>query len=528
MNKKKEKNYFNSNKGFKFKKTKDKDRTINNQVSTGRNNDIAWYSQNPVLLKIAGTMNFLYRSGRNMLKELCPGDWRTDDAELNIAPSVPGIASLTWMPTPGVSTDAHSPIMVAANKFFTALRLKNFSTSVYDPVDVMFYFLACDSIFAFYAYLTLIYTNTKKFSFLNQYYPAAILEALNVDYNDIKDHLDDLLFYINLSAEKLSKLRVPKDVYFIARHMHMSAQIYKDSESEKSQLYVFVPQFLYKYNPTVPSLETVDIGASVNKLTFSDLKTKFDSLLDAILPDEDMMVIAADVQKYLDRDYWTVNQLDWNSYQEPVYNKEMLWQLHNADFLPYTTASGLDITQIVDSNLNTILKYDPLFTTNEAGIELNRLIDSNSDTPTPEEVVESTRLKFCISNFQQTGVRTFTFKFLSCGSEVITNASVYYYDKDNVLTKVQILQFIMCNKGGNPNVWSFDSNGTDFTNMFILKSFQYSPIQYITLVNAANPAVKALIGINGELDNYAVIEGLQLKALNDQCLFSQFDLGSKI
>lgn len=520
-------------KAWKYRKAKVK---LNDKgISCGKNNDIAWYSQNPVLLKIAGTMNFLYRAGRNIIKELVPSSWQSDSG-YEMLPSVPGIISLNWIPTPGVSTDAHSPIMVAANKFFTALRLKNFSTSVYDPADVMFYFMACDSIFAFYAYLTLVYNHAMKFEFENQYYPRAILEALNVDYEDIILHLDDLLFYINLSAEKLSKLRVPKDVYFIARHMHMSAQVYKDTENIKSQLYVFVPQYLNKYDATVPELKPIAIGAEPNKMTFSDLKSKFDSMLNAILPDEDMMVIAADVQKYLDRDYWTVNQLDWNSRQEPVYNKEMLWQIHNADFLPYTSVDGLNITQIVDSNLNTIIKFDPVFTTNEAGVELNRIIDSNSDAPTPEEVVEATRLKFAVTNFTQTGVRQFTCKLFTCGSEILTNAKVFYYDKDNNLTSIPVLQFISVNSGTieSGTAWVFPQISEsirmsyDFLNMFVLKAFQYSPIQYLCLVNAANPAIKAFVGINGEVDNYAIIENVQLKALNDQCLFSQFDLGSKI
>lgn len=525
---------------FKKKKGKDgksfpnKKFDIKRDIPKGRNNDITWYSQNPLLMKIAGTVNFLSPAGSNL--GTCDNvTVMQSTGQYDYVPErVPGIVALNWIPTPGISTDAQSPINRCANKFFTALRLKNFSTSVYDPVDVMFYFLACDSIFAAYAYLTLIYTHAKTYKFTNLYYPKAILEALNVDADDIRENLDDMLFYINMLQSQLSVLRVPKDVYFIARHMHMSAQIYKDSESDKSQLYVFVPQYLYQYDATVPELKTVAFGAEPTHMSFATLKSKVDGIINAILPDEDMNIIAADVQKYLDKDYWTVNQLDWNTAQEPVYNEEMLWQIHNANMLLYTSATGLNITQTQTPNLDTILYWSPHFVTAEPALSMKRIINSDKEDPNPEVVIESTRLMFTVKNRTfNSGNVTWEYDLETCGSEILTNVQLLMFANNNNLIKRELTTFIKYTSNANIIQIAQDmaktecSFETDMLSLVMWNQFKWHPICYLVSFNSVTGNA-FFGGILADLDMYAVIDNKQLIAMNDQSLLSQFDLGSII
>lgn len=493
-------------------------------VPKGKDNDIAWYNQNPLLMKLSGLVNFYKRAGRNVVSELNPNFSGTH----TLMPSLPGIARISWIPTPGVAVDGNDAINVTLNKMYTDGRLKNINYSTYDPADVGFYLLACDSIFAFYAYMQLIYTHIKTWNFENQYYPQAIAAALNVDFNDIRDNLADFLFYINLKREEISKLKIPKNIPYIARHMHMSAQVYKDNENEKSQLYVLVPQYLYKYDATIPALIPVPIGASPTKLTLANIKTIFDDMLNKVLPDEDFMTIAADIVRYYESTtFWEVLPLDWNTINVPVYNKEMLWQIHNADFLAYTTVSNLNITQTIDANLNAIVVWNPTFTTSEGGINMKRLIDSNSPVPTAEEIVESTRLKFGVKNFTQTAPNTFTFNLDSCGSEIITNATVYYYDTSGVLTEKSFGQFVRISQTSalTPAIYFFVTND-ELIMSLTNRVFEYAPIQFYILQNGANPALINIMGINAQLDNYAVLENQQLLELHTQCLFSMFNLGS--
>lgn len=508
----------------------------------GKMNDISWYNKNPLLTKFASVVNFLKRVGSRL--DLCqytlsdqatPGVdtvWNND--------VVPGICTLFWIPTPGRVKDANSPINWCASKFFETLRLKNISISAYDPIDVMFYLLACDSIFSMYAFMVMIYSYIKNFLFRNKYYPRAVIESMNVDYQDIVDNLAEYAAYLSIVADRIKILRVPKAMSYIARHMHMSAQIYKDHDDDKAQLYNFVPGYLYKYDPTAPALIPINVGFNSTKLKLADIKSIMDQLTQAVLPDEDLGIIAADIEKFFGGEYWTVATVDWDTKLDPVYNKEMLWQIHNANFLPYTSVVNNEITQTIDANLNTIAKWDPEFTTSEAGTAYKRILDSDEPDPTGDDVVESTRLMFTLRDFVKVDQTTFKFKIGSCGSEILTNCKMTQYSRNGVLIHRNYTNFVKCGyyaPSGATDGWLYFPTtnptttpvedgliGDDLYSLLWGSVFEYRPICYLTRQLSSND--EQFVGIVAPLNNYAVLEDKQLEYLHENCLMSQFDLTS--
>lgn len=508
-------------------------------------NDVSWYNKYPELSKISGLVNefkplgLTYDWNKNRTTGVTGQHW--------MIPNFPGIMTLMWIPTPGVSTSPTDPINVSMSKFFTYMRLKNFSTSVYDPVDVAFYFLAMDSIFAMYTYMCMVYTQLRTYSFVNTYTPKAIASAMNVDFEDIMNHLDNLLFYINTVKERLSVIRVPKSIDYIARHMHMSQHIFKDADIDKAQMYLFVPQYLYQYDAQTPSLNAVPVGQNSTPLTFENLKTTMDGMLQAILPDEDMNIIAADIQKYVESDYWTVNSLDWSTMESPIYDPGMLWQIHNADIFPYANASGLNITQHTDSNINTIVYWNPTFYTPEYGVESLRVIDSKVNSPTSEEIIESSRLKFTC-RIDTVDSTNFGCSLISCGSEIISRAFITQRWPINYWNSIgkefitweftPYVRFSGANIGSEYKACfstqqvSGDTSGNyyfgaDLMSLLLGPQFDSSPIMYVVDQNGlTSTSVMNCLGPIGCLQNVISLDNDQVKALHDMALMSLWDAGS--
>lgn len=513
----------------------------NSKVNSGKPNDISWYNKNPLLLKQAGTVNFLMPQGRLLKieqKGIVSGfHWAgAGKTFLGTYKRIPGIARLGWIPTPGIAIDAVSPINKSMVKYFTKLRLKNLSISAYDPADVGFYLLAWDSVMAFYGYMTLIYGHAKSWNFENNYYPKAILKALNVNFNDIIDHLAEFVEYIDVIKHALEKARIPKDWTYALRHMHMSAQVYKDSPNNKAQMYVFVPDVVYKYNATVPSLDPIQVGTRVTPLTFANIKEICNDLLDAIIPNEDLQIIAADMEKYFEGNWIEPQDLSWESTATPVYNEEMLWQIHNSNFLPYTDITNANITQEINVNMDAIIKWNPTFKVSDGLCCCKRILDSKAEAPSPEEVIESTRLMYTVNTITQTAEFEFNITLASCGSEILTSVQIIVFDSNNDLRVQPVTTFInsvlqnpsesvgrvMCFKledDQHNNVIA----GQDLASMMYLSQFEYLPILYVG-TSAGPTSMPCLVGIASQLDNYAVLDDEQLAIIHEQTLLSEFDL----
>lgn len=314
----------------------------------GGANDPGWYGDSVDLLSAYFSYPFAAPLGRNFESGL-PG---LDQY------SVPGIMALYFAPTVGVATSPNDAVNVAAQRIYSYVRHANSGHANYDSTDLQIYLLAMDSLEIYAEYLKRLYGVMLSYAKTNWYVPEALIQAMGVNPSDLQQHIPDLLGYIKVFIAKLSALAVPGELSYNKRHAWLCRNLWLDSDaSSKSQIYLYVPEKLYKFqldsaegNPGM--LAMVDIGTKPNRgairaadlLTFQDLVTQGNNLLDAVVSQEDFGIMSGDIMKAFPNSYRTITDIT-SDYSVPFqYSEEVLSQIENA-----TIFAGVIQTSITQS-----------------------------------------------------------------------------------------------------------------------------------------------------------------------------------
>lgn len=207
-------------------------------------NDSSWYSRSQQLVLDAANLSYSSILGAKMERDANIFDGIYPYA----APSIPGVMALRWAPAYGISTDANSAINVAARRLYSYVRHANSGHSNYDSPDLMIYIMAMDNLYALHAMGLRAYGVARHYQMLNRYVPETLLKALGFDAS-IQYNLADFRLALNTLAIKLSAMAVPSEFDIFKRHVWLNSGVYKDSPSEKSQMYVFTPDQLLYYTP---------------------------------------------------------------------------------------------------------------------------------------------------------------------------------------------------------------------------------------------------------------------------------------
>lgn len=208
-------------------------------------NDISWYSRNPSLLIAAGQFPYPYRPGMEM-------DLAADAATgAKSAPfRLPGIITLDWIPSFGISSYSTDPASIAAKEFYGRVRDAYSGSLDADAPDFMVYIGALDSIFTYVGWLKRIYRTISTYSPDNFMLPDALLSAYGFEYDYAHQYLRQhkVRFWqgINELILMSRKFTCPAVMDLFNRHYWMSDNVYADAPSPRAQLYVFDLQAVYK------------------------------------------------------------------------------------------------------------------------------------------------------------------------------------------------------------------------------------------------------------------------------------------
>lgn len=486
----------------------------------------------PILLQRASAISFNNPLGQVI--DLAQNGL-VNSPNLNFHSALPGVFALYWLQTYGVANNANDPVNLYAGRLFTDIR-KQLSSLVttYDAAELLNYLMACDSVFSITEWCYRLYGVLGNYVQENRYQPKAFVRAMGVDYDDIVQHISDFAFYINTIVARSKALRLPKDFVIAQRHMNMSFNIYRDENISKSQFYVYSPKYLYKYDAANNKMVTIDFcpifksGGSLMK--YSDIVAKIDDLLATIIPDETMNCIAGDLRKvYPESNFWKLNEMDITFKVEPIFDKSILFEIHNANFLDYDSVDDLSITQIVNNTYDVILKFDPTFITSHPGVAMKRILDIDNNNPTAAEIAFGCRLKYTIRNWTwNTSTHKGTFKLGSCSTELLLGAAVIYFNGNNVLTVRDYTQFPNCS-GGSINTQSvygtigatMQEASDNFFDMNVVRAFNQYPLSFN--VNATgNPLY--IDGIYGRVDNYTIVEDTVLYKINEATLLDSYSI----
>lgn len=282
----------------------------------------------------------------------------------SIPSTFPGIMTLSWLPTIGISEGPTSPVSLAGRKLYYFVRHANSGHVNYDAPDLTNYIVAADSAFFMFSYFRRALGMLNTFSPLNRYYAQYAMESAGFDYDDLFHNAAELNFFLNQMAAKMRSLVLPKSIAYYQRHSALSDNIYADADDARAQTYQFVPAGWYVWtepttgdvadrklwrlsfhpNPGITGAPSGRSSENVSRysqrpdrgrlLTLADMREIMDGILEPLLLSEDFNIMSGDILKAFGSDVIVgVSEVPIGYTIAPVYDEDALDQIRNAIIL---------------------------------------------------------------------------------------------------------------------------------------------------------------------------------------------------
>lgn len=523
-----------SNKGAKRDKQFDKSaqyKVESRTDGTTKHNDAAWYIKGAQMVLDAGRLAYAQPVGADI--DLGSTDYEINDYRLlsdqyHGHMRVPGVMELRYVPVIGNVVENSDPVNISMRNIYSFIRHANSGHTNYDAPDLMLYLLSMDSIYQFYAHMCRTYGLVRMYSQTNRHLPFTVFKAIGVDYEDIMTNMSDFRAYINTFAARISSFAVPNTMDYFTRHLWMASGIYMDSPSTKAQAYIFTPGILGKYNEYdgAGRMDYIPTMALNREFKYSDFVAMGNDMLNAIVASEDIGIMSGDILKAYTQDQLIkVLPIADDFTIIPAYSEEVLRQIQNATVFDGSISFRSDYYIYQDVDTNTL----------RSGVELNvhnklitgkRFMLSNVESPSPEEVMVDSRLSV-LGSIRSTGSGSasqmpyYVIDVTSMGSEVIYGGWIHNIDKDGV--NFVSIPFETYSAYGN-GVDVGKGNLTDYVNMVSqITCFHNHPFIYAAFrLGTDLTAEPARLYTVGDIDNYTVVDDIEIAKLHTAALLSLF------
>lgn len=530
--------------------------TVDSTQAQSTDNDISWYSKNPVLLQNSANLPFgTPVGGKFTLTHHILTDEKKIDTQ-DIAYYLPGVTRISWAPTPGISRDASSPLNVAAANLYSWIRQANSGARNYDPNDLMIYIMCMDSLYMYHAWMMRLYGVLLNTATTVRYMPKVLCKACGGNYDDLIRNMAQLKFYINSFGARIGAMAVPNDMAFFTRHRWMCSNVYSDEISLKPQIYVFNPIGVFKFTRDAEqagsaTLKRFPWDVAVNGATFAQITAYGEELLAPIIADEDFNIMSGDILKAYQGNIVSIPAIEDNFITQISYSSEVLEQIHNLTCYRTSVLNHLQNWVISQNATKDALIFDPdigvdnsatkpvIATTFPATVPL----DLKSDVPTPGEVMIATRLASVV-DLVVPDSGPVSVKITTCGSEFVTGINVFqfsdgvyspegdvYVDSKYTYTALEFLKVT----GTSPNysVASWDGPISWSTAYYLLNAFGNGatdrfPLQVfdIAAINGEDSwlNVKSAWKIIGQKNNLTTYDAEVLEKIHHTALLSMYNV----
>lgn len=489
-------------------------------------NDPGWYASNAQLLFDSASLAYsqaigTYDEAFSGLVPLPRVNALTGSTVSGNLVAAPGIMTIRLMPTIGISKNNVSTVNIAASRLYSWVRHANAGSKNYDSPDLMMYLLAMDSIYSYYSYLVRAIGICRLFSQKNRYLANGILTALGVVPASLQDDLAAARNKLNMLGAKMAALCVPSSMPYFVRHSWLYQNIYKDSPTEKSQMYAFVPDGFYKYDgftePTGGRLVYTKVNAS-GPSTFQVHLAALEDMLNAVVADEDINIMSGDILKaYGSGELIIVGQVSEDFLLMPVYDEEVLSQIQNTTILAHAIASN-----ITQDATGAILSAPTLAAITPDEIKFGKSgakrITVRKDIVTPADTMVATRLTHPWMNLKKTDAGK-DYPITSCGSEIAVMVDVHTLAVSADTAKEV---FIARSSFGGYNGILPDAYLPALDRVTQLAEFDWHP-EYVFLAGTDN-TVWSECGSVFDIDNYTIVTSTELDRMNDTALLSMFNV----
>lgn len=503
-----------------------------------KTNDPQWYAASPAILRDAASIPFSWAVGTPIdmggsTKGLFSSDTHNEFF-------VPGIQTMTIVPSIGYTSGATSPINVAATATYSFVRHANSGHANYDSPDLMLYLLAMSQVYSAINWLMRIYGCATLYAQRNRYLPQALLAAQRCKADDIMSHLADFRYGINVLISKAASLAVPASMTIFQRHAFLYQNIYTEGTSIKDQLYMYVPAGFWKfgYSPVDSAGELGFSQLTSSSMTVQSLIDYVNGLLTPILESEDMNIMSGDVLKaYGDGGIIKLQALNEVYPITPIFDIAVLEQMKNATIInvtPQTCAINQNSNhQYLSSNprylgdaeiSDATVKDNMLYRWTE-----NRLLTTTTSEVTPELVIESTRLMVSGEYVPAKGEDAAYVRVYS-GSEICISCTWWTYDWDTFHENVTLRNYAMHEMQKlDSSYWTSPTsinNSSLFLGLATMSHFRFHPCMRIWITSSATGKTVSQYGTFFDVDNYAVLHSDTIKRLHEAALMNMLAVPS--
>ena len=494
------------------------------ESSRGDINDVSYYFSDPNLISQFTSLSFSNFTGDDILLSAT-----THATEFVSKPA--GIATLHVSPAAGFSKGTaatHNGINLAALQLYTRLSANNAKTTGYAPQDLSMLMLAVGQLCAMSSYISRFFGTVGLYSQRNRDYPLGILRAMGIYAQDFVKDMANYRMRFNTLTTLLNQVAIPLNIPYFRKCSNMFSSIYLDQMgSAMAQTYLFVPATTWVFDedsdPNGSMLKTVDVyHTNTARKRMSELLDIYENMINALLNSSTLNVIYSDILRVSEKEglplmHFATIPVDYAIL--PVYNGEIRNWINNATIMGHPTqaASGefTNRNDVVSDPASNAIKYAPqfVFGKGQQGLLTWPLVNFDHENPTPDEIVEATRLVVTspLSAFDNNNVKA--------DSPTLCDYYVETISMDtNIRSDEQAHDAI---RYYNMEIYN-DGTGMGLTaikNIGMSSQFDWAPYLYVI-----NNTTHTLITLVGDLQYYTTLDYKYLKALQDIALFGLFSL----
>lgn len=521
-------------------------RRVNRKDPAG-NNDPAWYSTDPALLRDAASIPFSWASGTPVnvggFGGIETAKWNFSDAKY----TMPGIQVQMLKPSVGFALDPTAPINIAANATYAFVVHANSRNTSYNAPDLMQYIMAMSQVYAFISFCQRAYGVATLYAQGNRYLPDSLLRVMSIDPDDVRNHLADFRYGINLLINKAASFAVPATMPFFSRQAMLYSNIYTGGTSVKDQLYLYTPDSFWRFNVDSTKAGLLqDVtwdtwGRSISPVLYTvDKILEFGSaLLDPLISSEDMNVMSGDILKaYGANNIIKLVPLDTSYPIVPVYNPMVLEQMKNATVIGDFKSESNNVAQEPVAKgwlVSTPSIAADSTTPNTAAQQLyrlpfyseNKILTTAIAEPTPEVVMENSRLMTGLYDIVETEGAGTAIGRLLCGSEIVVRCCFLTREigDTGAISDYRFYANYINTSAIPINAAAQES----FVRQFgILSNFKYHPAFMYASYSGSTPTFsnKYPGNKNLDVDNYAILDNDTIAKLHETALMSMLHVPS--
>lgn len=518
-------------------------------------NDFPWYNKIPQLTGDATKIQYSWPTG----KPFALG--KVNSAAYKLV--APGVQVEYLVPAYGFTSTIDDSINVMAQQMYAYLRKDQTSSAVFDRQDAMIYEFAVAEMFSYLEFLRRIYGLASRASVDNSYIPNGLISAMGVSPTSIVDNLADFRYGINLLIQKTSQFAIPNEMTLFSRKVFLYSGLYSEGTSIKDQLYMYSPVAFYYYgnNAETKAGELVyteffnPVPQNYTLKSYQDLLTYGKLMIAALMNAGDVSFVSGAIVKTFGTNLITLNLLPEEYFVAPTFDITVLEQMKNATVIPY---NGYNKPNLEQNPGSATLLFQPEWdstrqfgSSGNAGfqqlasntyqlMQLKKILQTTTNEVTPAVTMENSRL-MVVAAADDTSIANTTLN-LYCGTEICVGVAYVRHstndtDPSGTLYTGPISSHVNCNaivsEGTNAYNTSFSSDGLSMPWFFRLmekrNAFDFAPPMY-ELVTFINGEAGTEVVTNGmwwylhDLDNYAVIDDMDLMRLHEAAIISLVDM----